>query len=122
MMELDVDRDTVPGSLTDGVGALLSVSPLREVTDVPGWDVFRSSSASPVCSAFEPVATAVMPSLHEDVDSRPLPSPATMDQYLLFTENWLLEEEGDLPLLPRQPVSRSHPWVLRLESGGSVPG
>ena len=39
------------------------------------------------------------PSLQEDADYKPLPSPATMDQYLSGEGDLLLGDTADLPLL-----------------------
>ena len=58
------------------------VSPLRVAADQPIMDWFPSYSLSPACSVYEPVTYPLAPSLQEDADYRPPPSPATMDQYL----------------------------------------
>ena len=50
--------------------------------DGPILDVFPSYLISLTCSVYEPVTSPITPSLEEDADYRPPPSPATMDQYL----------------------------------------
>ena len=69
-------------------GAPSRVSPLA--ADQPVLDLFPSYSISLACSVYEPVTSPLTPSLQEDADYRPLPSPATMDQYL--------SSDGDLLL------------------------
>ena len=67
--------------------------------DQPVLDLFPSYSISPACSVYEPVTAPLTPSLQEDADYRPPPSPATIDQYLSSDGDLLLGCVVDLPLL-----------------------
>ena len=80
--------EPVPVLSDNDPGATSRVSPLRVAVDGPILDVFPSYLISPASSIYEPVTSLITPSLQEDADYRPLPSPATMDQYLSV--------EGDL--------------------------
>ena len=81
-----VQPDTDPGAMA---------------ADGPILDVFPSNQILPACSVFEPVTSPITPSLQEDIDYRPPPSPATMDQYLSGECDLLLGDTVDLPLLSR---------------------
>ena len=85
--------------LYDDPGAPLRVSPLRVAADQPVLDLFPSYSISPACSIYEPITSPLAPSLQEDAEFRPPPSPATMDQYLSSDGDLLLGGAVDLPLL-----------------------
>ena len=78
-------------------GAMSRVSPIRVAADGPILDVFPSYQILPACSVFGPVTSPITPSLQEDVDYRPLPSPATMNQYLSGECDLLLGDTVDLP-------------------------
>ena len=82
-------------------GATSRVSPLWVAADGPILDVFPSYLISPACSVYEPVTSPITPSLQEDADYRPPPSPATMNQYLSGEGNLLLGDMADLLLLSR---------------------
>ena len=89
----------VPVLPNDDPGAPSRVSALRVAADQPVLDLFPSYSNSLACSVYEPVTSPLMPSLQEDDDYRPPPSPATMDQYLSSDGDLLLGGAVDLPLL-----------------------
>ena len=109
-----VQPDTDPGATS-------RVSPLQVAADGPILDVFPSYLISPACSVYEPVTAPLMLSLQEDADYRPLPSPATMDQYFSGEGDLLLGDTADLPLLSRPltplpvvvDVVAESPWVPR---------
>ena len=104
----------VPVLPYDDPGAPSGVSPLRVAADGPVLDVFPLYSLSPACSVYEPVTSPITPSLQEDADSRPPPSPATMDQYFSRDGDLLLGDAVDLPLL-------SMPLTPRPVVGDMVP-
>ena len=91
----------VPDQPDADPGATSRVSPLRVAADGPILDVFPSYLILPVCSVYEPVTSPLTPSLQEDTDYRPSPSPATMDQYHSGEGDLLLGDTADLPLLSR---------------------
>ena len=97
------------------------VSPLRVAADGPVLDLFPSYSISPVCSVYEPVTSPMRPSLQEDADYRPPPSPATMDQYLTRDGDLLLGDAVDLPLLSKLLTPRPVMVDMVLESSAGVP-
>ena len=89
----------LPVLLDDDPGATSRVSPLRVAADSPILDVFPSYLISPAGSIYEPVSSAIRPSLQEDADYRPPTSPATMEQYLSGEGDLLLGDTAGLPLL-----------------------
>ena len=74
----------------DDPGATSRIYSLWVAADSPILDVFPSYLISHACSIYEPVTSLISPSVREDDDYRPPPSPAIMDQYL--------SREGDLLL------------------------
>ena len=65
---------------------------------------FPSYLILPACSVYEPITSPMTPSLQEDADYRPPPSPATMDQYLSGEGDLLLGVTAGLPPLSRPPT------------------
>ena len=81
-------------------------SPIWVAAVGPEMDVFQSYLSSPACSVYEPATSPVTSYLQEDAAYQPLPSPATMDQYLSGDGVLLLGDVMDLPGLssPLSPV------------------
>ena len=97
------------------------ISPLREVVDSPGLDVFPSYFASPAGSVYEPVTSPITSSLQEDADYRLPSSPATMDQYLSRDGELLRGVSTDLPPLDLPLTPRPFDEEISMESSVGSP-